>query len=109
MERWRLLITGLVQGVGFRPFLYSLARKNNLKGWVRNNSAGVELEVEGATDALRLFLKEIETQPPSAARIDTIHTSVVPLLQTEADFRIIPSKAGVLSGSPLPDQGICPD
>lgn len=109
MERWRLLITGLVQGVGFRPFLYSLSRKNNLKGWVRNNSAGVELEVEGATDDLRLFLKEIETQPPSAARIDTIQTSIVPLLQTEADFRIIPSQAGAISGTPLPDQGICPD
>ncbi|MGE5607406.1 MAG: carbamoyltransferase HypF [Bacteroidota bacterium] len=109
MERWRLLITGLVQGVGFRPFLYSLARKNNLKGWVRNNSSGVELEVEGTTDDLRLFLNEIETQPPSAARVDTIHTSVVPLRQTEVDFRIIPSKAGEISGSPLPDQGICPD
>ncbi len=110
MERWRLIITGLVQGVGFRPFLYNLARKHELKGWVRNNSAGVELEVEGKAENLGRFLNEVKVHPPSAARIDTIDTMTLPVRQIEADFRIIPSETtGEIFGSPLPDQGICPD
>lgn len=109
MERWRLKITGLVQGVGFRPFLHNLANKNGLKGWVRNNSAGVELEVEGNAGDLGRFLNEVKTQPPSAARIDSIDITTLPACQTESDFRIIPSEVGEISGSPLPDQGICPD
>lgn len=107
MERWRSIITGLVQGVGFRPFLYNLARKYGLKGWVRNNSAGVELEVEGEPENLRQFLNEVSLQAPAAARIETIDTLAITPRQTEAEFKIIPSECGKISGSPLPDQGIC--
>lgn len=107
MERWRLLITGLVQGVGFRPFLYNLARKHNLNGWVRNNSAGVEVEIEGRTENLRQFLNEVRNEAPSAAKIETITSSIIPIQQTETEFKIIPSEVGGISGSPLPDQGIC--
>ena len=108
MERWQSIITGLVQGVGFRPFLYNLARKYGLKGWVRNNSAGVELEVEGESGDLRRFLNEVRAQAPAAARIATIDTLAMPPRQTESEFKIIPSEGGGISGSPLPDQGICP-
>ena len=71
MERWRLIINGLVQGVGFRPFLYNLARKNGLTGWVRNNSAGVEVEVEGGIPNLLRFSDGIREEAPAAAQIET--------------------------------------
>ncbi len=107
MERWRLIITGLVQGVGFRPFLYNLAQKHGLRGWVRNNSAGVEVEVEGGHESLRQFLSEIKEGTPPAAYIEAINSLVLPALQTESEFKIISSEVGGISGSPLPDQGIC--
>ncbi len=107
MERWQLIITGLVQGVGFRPFLYNLARKYGLTGWVRNNSAGVELEVEGETKDLQQFLNAVGNKAPSAARVETVETLTLPVRQTESEFKIISSTAGRISGSPLPDQGIC--
>lgn len=109
MERWRLIITGLVQGVGFRPFLYNLARKYGLNGWVRNNSAGVELEVEGHLDNLRFFFKEVTEEPPSAARIETVDSVTIPTEGRARGFQILPSEADGISGSPLPDQGICPN
>ena len=52
----RIHITGIVQGVGFRPFVYSLARRYGLTGWVRNTSAGVDIEADGTTDALAASL-----------------------------------------------------
>ena len=48
IKRFNLQIKGIVQGVGFRPFVFSLAKKHNLSGWVLNNSQGVEIEIEGS-------------------------------------------------------------
>lgn len=109
MERRRLIISGVAQGVGFRPFLYNLARKRRLTGWVRNNSAGVEVEVQGDAGNLAGFLNEVETQAPPAARIESVVSATIPVLQNEAGFKITPSEDGGVPGSPLPDQGICAD
>jgi len=65
-------VGGVVQGVGFRPFVFRLARTRGLAGWVSNDEAGVEIYVEGAADALRIFVHDLETQSPPAARIATI-------------------------------------
>ena len=51
----RIHITGVVQGVGFRPFVYGLAKRLNLTGWVRNTSAGVDIEADGLSGALEAF------------------------------------------------------
>ncbi|MBT3389176.1 MAG: hypothetical protein HN413_02075, partial [Chloroflexi bacterium] len=51
----RIRITGIVQGVGFRPFVYNLAMRMNLRGWVRNTSAGVDIQVDGDAAALSEF------------------------------------------------------
>ena len=59
-------ITGVVQGVGFRPFVYALARRMSLSGWVRNTSAGVELEVEGDPLALQAFVAGVKAEAPPA-------------------------------------------
>jgi len=68
----RIHIQGVVQGVGFRPFVFSLAEAQSLTGWVRNTSAGVEIEVDGSPNALDAFIVSLKTDAPPLARIDSI-------------------------------------
>jgi len=65
-------LTGIVQGVGFRPFVYNLAVAHDLRGWVRNTSAGVQVHVEGQPEVLDAFVQGLTTQAPPLARIETI-------------------------------------
>lgn len=62
-------VRGVVQGVGFRPFVFRLAHANTLAGWVRNGEDGVEIHLEGAEVAMDAFLRDLRAQPPPAARI----------------------------------------
>ena len=71
-ELARISVRGIVQGVGFRPFVYGLARKHNLKGWVCNTSEDVKIEVEGETGTVEQFCRELETKAPLLARINEI-------------------------------------
>jgi hydrogenase maturation protein HypF len=65
-------VRGVVQGVGFRPFVYRLACANTLKGWVLNAEEGVEIHLEGAETGLEAFVRELKSQPPPAACIAEI-------------------------------------
>jgi len=65
-------VRGIVQGVGFRPFVYGLAVKHNLKGWVYNTSEDVKIEVEGAAEAIKQFERELETEAPPLAHIENV-------------------------------------
>ena len=65
-------VRGIVQGVGFRPFVYGLAVKHDLKGWVYNTSEDVRIEVEGAAEAVEQFERELETKAPPLAHIENI-------------------------------------
>jgi hydrogenase maturation protein HypF len=65
-------VRGIVQGVGFRPFVYGLAVKHNLKGWVYNTSEDVKIEVEGAAKAIEKFGQELETKAPPLAHIESV-------------------------------------
>jgi hydrogenase maturation protein HypF len=65
-------VRGVVQGVGFRPFVYRLARANTLAGWVLNGEEGVEIYLEGAEPGLRAFVQDLKLQPPPAASIAEI-------------------------------------
>jgi hydrogenase maturation protein HypF len=69
---WSIRVTGVVQGVGFRPFVYRLATRLGLGGWVLNTEQGVEIVVEGPEPALATFLSELESNPPPAARIASL-------------------------------------
>jgi hydrogenase maturation protein HypF len=70
----------VVQGVGFRPFVYRLARANTLAGWVLNGEEGVEIHLEGDEPGLRTFVEDLKTQPPPAASIAEIEVqSAAPL------------------------------
>ncbi len=74
-QRAMVNVRGIVQGVGFRPFVYRLAAMHHLFGWVRNTSGKVEIEVEGNKTEIRKFLQELETQAPTMARIEHIQTT----------------------------------
>ena len=74
ITRIRLTVDGIVQGVGFRPFLHRLAEKHGIAGWVRNTSEGLEGELEGNRSTIELFLKELNDSPPPLALIENIKT-----------------------------------
>jgi len=87
----RLKITGLVQGVGFRPFIYRLANIYNLKGWVDNQNHGVEIKLEGMKESLQNFLSTIRIAAPAASNIDQIDWKLAEV-EGYHDFQILKSK-----------------
>ncbi|WP_066629017.1 carbamoyltransferase HypF [Clostridium magnum] len=72
MKRLFLKIEGIVQGVGFRPFVYNQAVSLNLKGWVNNNSEGVHIDIEGQEEELNSFIYSLKHKHPTLARIESI-------------------------------------
>jgi len=72
LNAYSIKVLGVVQGVGFRPFVYRLARTNGLTGWVLNEEEGVEIHLEGEEKTLRVFIEELKTQSPAAASIVTL-------------------------------------
>jgi len=90
-RRLHIHVNGIVQGVGFRPFVYNLAAKYELSGWVCNTSAGVDIEVEGTPEQTDNFEKELRTKPPALAVIQSIETASCPLAN-DAGFEIRHSK-----------------
>jgi len=69
-----ITVRGVVQGVGFRPFVYRLAHEHGLTGWVLNHSGGVDIEVEGLASSLENFLRDLEEKAPPLARIASVET-----------------------------------
>ncbi|KAF0220790.1 MAG: hydrogenase maturation protein [Geobacteraceae bacterium] len=108
MKRIRLEIEGIVQGVGFRPFVYRLADMHSLTGWVRNTPAGVLLEAEGDENALNLFLLGIEREAPPLAVINDIKREDIPPYGGEG-FVILASGGGEAGAQISPDSDVCPD
>jgi hydrogenase maturation protein HypF len=107
--RRRLIVRGIVQGVGFRPFVYSEARRCELGGFVRNDSAGVTIEVEGSAAALDAFEAALHRHPPPLARIDGIVAETLPPLG-EQEFVIAHSAAGGMRSTLIaPDSATCDD
>lgn len=103
MQRLCIEIQGIVQGVGFRPFVHQLAIRHQLVGFVKNQAGSALVEVEGPASAIENFLHELQTSPPPPlARIETIHSKVRPP-QNDTTFRIVPSDAdatGIIFISP---------
>ena len=76
--RRSFVVKGVVQGVGFRPFVYGLAQKCSLQGWVKNSSAGVYLEVEGPPQAIARFTEQLPLQAPPRSRIESLKFEDLP-------------------------------
>ena len=108
-ERREISVRGIVQGVGFRPFVYALARRHGLAGLVRNDAEGVRIEVEGAQEELESFLREIEEDAPPLAVVEAV--SWRPLaVRRERDFRIEKSQERVRRRALIsPDVATCED
>jgi hydrogenase maturation protein HypF len=109
MERRAIAVRGVVQGVGFRPFVYGLATHLELSGFVKNCVGSVLIEVEGDARSLEHFLAELATRPPPLARIDHLAWERRPP-QGDRRFRIQPSE--VQSPGPIfisPDVATCAD
>src|SRR5215471_1158791 len=90
-ERRHITVEGIVQGVGFRPFVYGLAMKNGLAGFVLNDTAGVTIELEGEPLALENFLTHLREEPPPLARIENVDCRIVPP-KGESAFNIVGSQ-----------------
>jgi hydrogenase maturation protein HypF len=100
-------VSGVVQGVGFRPFVYNLARGLGLTGFVTNTAAGVELAVQGPHGAVAEFFARLRSQAPPLARILEVTQSELPLAPGEEGFTIRASEPGLRRALISPDVAVC--
>ncbi|MFL5802933.1 MAG: carbamoyltransferase HypF [Roseiflexaceae bacterium] len=104
-----IIVQGIVQGVGFRPFVYKQALRRGLAGCVLNDSSGVTIEVEGMPDALASFQRALREEAPPLARIDTIVARAMPP-RGETAFLILHSRSGPEQRALIaPDTATCDD
>ncbi len=109
IERRRIIIEGIVQGVGFRPFVYGQALQWRLVGFVLNDSGGVTIEVEGSSESLDGFQRALRENAPPLARIDSLIAEEVSLCYDTA-FVIAHSQAGAERKALIsPDTATCDD
>lgn len=109
MQRQRIVIEGIVQGVGFRPFIFQLANRFGLNGWVRNDSRGVTIEAEGSRPALATFLAGISLEKPPLAVISKVVVADLPPTG-EGGFVIVSSETDSVRLAQVPaDAATCAD
>ena len=110
MQRVLIHIHGIVQGVGFRPFIHKLVKERGLRGYIKNTSSGVELELEGEREELTGFIEDIPHRAPKLAAIEAMETEYLPDLAGYEDFRILSSKTEAIRNTLIsPDICICDD
>ncbi len=108
-QRWRILVQGIVQGVGFRPFVYGQALQWELSGFVLNDSMGVTIEVEGSYERLAGFQQALHEKTPPMAHIETLTQEIIPV-RNETRFSIVHSHAGDERQALIaPDTATCND
>ncbi|MDQ3303892.1 MAG: acylphosphatase, partial [Actinomycetota bacterium] len=108
-ERREVTVRGIVQGVGFRPFIYALARRHGLAGLVRNDAEGVRIEVEGPPEELDLFLRGIGEDAPPLAVVESVGWHPLAALG-DRGFRIEESREGSRRHALVsPDVATCDD
>ena len=108
-ERAKVTVRGLIQGIGFRPFVYRLATKLKLNGWVSNSAQGLFIEVEGGREALQSFLFRLEREKPPRAVIQSLEFSFLDAAgYRQFDIRES-DQSGLKSVLILPDIAICDD
>jgi hydrogenase maturation protein HypF len=105
----RIHITGIVQGVGFRPFVYNLAGRLGVLGWIRNTSAGVDIHVDAPLDMLEAFAEALQREAPPLSRIDGLSVAYGPPNGFEK-FDILDSRSIPEAFQPIsPDVALCDD
>ncbi|WP_299816048.1 carbamoyltransferase HypF [uncultured Roseibium sp.] len=101
-------VKGLVQGVGFRPFVWWLARELEITGHVLNDGAGVRIEVFGPEKVLERFLVRLTAGPPPLARVDSLDIVDIETASVPNNFQILESGEGVVATGVVPDAATCP-
>ena len=110
LQRVRIHIQGIVQGVGFRPFIHKLVQDCGLKGYIKNTSSGVEMELEGERAKLESFVAQIPQKAPKLAVIEKLHAEYSDELYGFDSFKILESKREALRNTLIsPDICICDD
>jgi len=110
MKHALVKICGIVQGVGFRPFIHRHAEKYGIKGYIKNTSSGVELELEGDEDAIESFIGSLPDEAPSLAFIESLDYLLSDTLAGYSNFEIRRSKTEAARNTLIsPDISICPD
>ncbi len=110
MVRMRIEVRGIVQGVGFRPFIHRLVSEYGFRGWVRNSSRGVDMELEGKENELRQFAGRIAPEKPLLADVESVECTLCESGEPFTDFEIIESRTMQSRDTLIsPDIGICPD
>jgi hydrogenase maturation protein HypF len=104
----RVVVEGIVQGVGFRPFVHSLAKRHGLAGWVRNTAQGVEIEAEGLAPAVETFLEHLTAEAPPLVHIHRI-TTEDGNPRGLTTFEILRSQDGQGFQPVPPDVATCPE
>ncbi|MDT7543420.1 MAG: hydrogenase maturation protein HypF [Acidobacteriota bacterium] len=108
--RVQILVRGIVQGVGFRPYVYSLAAQGALRGQVLNNATGVLIDLEGEASRIEQFINEITLNPPPLSQIESIQRHDNLTSANYQDFRIVESAPEGLKLVPVsPDVAACAD
>jgi hydrogenase maturation protein HypF len=105
----QIRVSGLVQGVGFRPFVYRLANELGLSGWVRNDSEGVEIAVEGEQAKVMKLIERLRSEPPLLARVERVAHELVHKTTGLTGFTITESKPGRVLTGVAPDMATCPE
>ncbi len=108
MRMTEIKINGIVQGIGFRPFIYRLALELDLKGYVLNSSSGVEIVVDGSRDVINTFINKIRSDHPAAAIINDMSVSAKPG-EGFSSFIIKESLSNKGATLMSPDLATCPD
>ncbi len=109
MNKYRIIITGIVQGVGFRPFIYNLSMQLGLKGWVGNEDSNVIIEIEANNNKLVDFLNQIRKSAPALSKIESIDYMELPF-EGFKDFTIKKSQTNLKGNIFIsPDVATCND
>jgi hydrogenase maturation protein HypF len=102
-------VSGLVQGVGFRPMIWRVARSLSLVGSVKNDAAGVVIEAWGAAPKLDELERRLRSDAPALARVDGIDVRPLSTQPVSSEFRIEKSSGGDPTAGVLPDAAVCAD
>ncbi|MDD3055352.1 MAG: carbamoyltransferase HypF [Aliarcobacter sp.] len=110
MQSVFIQVKGIVQGVGFRPFVYNLALKYDIKGWVNNDEKGVNILLSSSEKNIQNFINELKSNPPILAKIDSINIEKITEIKEYKIFEIIQSESSKNKSTIIsPDIAICDD
>jgi hydrogenase maturation protein HypF len=110
IARVRVTASGIVQGVGFRPFIYNRAIASRLTGTIGNEANRVLIELQGPAATIDSFLETVRSGPPPAARIESLEVESINPIPDESSFQIIQSASDSTIGPTIPaDLATCPD